>query len=273
MFPLLTAPIRDIQYVNTLNHNPMYFITTVTQWKLSLSQHRYWYHRVQAWCILHSSLRCDRPGSARAGTLTYIYTYVLVSKPTSTTVDRAIAPVGRSFGLSIRSPTTRPGNHDQPDLIFSKLRLKSPLACPTFLLLLLSPFLSQGCLPDLLRFFLARPLRRERLFLRRVLTTNPIVRAKRRTASGGERAFVLSYVRRCTLHSTCVTSRVAAAAVRSETLGHSFLVDYSSGACVRTRRRKKLIGSANKRQTSSRDDRLNADSINRSVFHRSLLLQ
>ncbi|KYQ57027.1 Casein kinase I isoform gamma-3 [Trachymyrmex zeteki] len=53
-----------------------------------------------------------RPDSvARAGTLTYIHTYV--SKPMSTTVDRAIASfVRRRLGLATR----------RPDLIFSKLR-------------------------------------------------------------------------------------------------------------------------------------------------------
>jgi len=54
-----------------------------------------------------------RPGSAaRAGTLTYIHTYV--SKPMSTTVDRAIASFVRWRLLGLAT--------GRPDLIFSKLR-------------------------------------------------------------------------------------------------------------------------------------------------------
>lgn len=60
---------------------------------------------------MYSSPARTRPGSAaRAGTLTYIHTYV--SKPMSTTVDRAIASlVRRRLGLAT----------GRPDLIFSKL--------------------------------------------------------------------------------------------------------------------------------------------------------
>jgi len=68
-----------------------------------------------------------RPDSvARAGTLTYIHTYV--SKPMSTTVDRAIASfVRRRLGLAT----------GRPDLIFLKLRSLGHSAvglrcCPTF---------------------------------------------------------------------------------------------------------------------------------------------